>query len=133
MLLKNGRLLHQIHFKDESCLGCMRQEETEKKFKIVIFHRSKWATKVLSTALHEVNTNNLYLSKVVFFFFKYNWLFIIVHTMVQRESLSQNNKFSWEWIEFRINISYSHFISTNFLKSGHLNTCRTARTGIRIY
>lgn len=46
----------------------MRQEETEKKFKIVIFHRSKWATKVLSTALHEVNTNNLYLSKVVFFF-----------------------------------------------------------------
>lgn len=72
----------------------MRQEETEKKFKIVIFHRSKWATKVLSTALHEVNTNNLYLSKVVFFFFKYNWLFIIVHTMVQRESLSQNNKFS---------------------------------------
>lgn len=65
--LKSGSLLHQIHFKDESCLGCMRQGEIEKKFKIVIFHRSKWATKVLSIALHEVNTNNLYLFKAVFF------------------------------------------------------------------
>lgn len=43
----------------------MRQEEIAKKFKIVIFHRSKWATKVLRIALHEVNTNNLYLSKAV--------------------------------------------------------------------
>ena len=65
--LKSGSLLHQIHFKDESCLGCTRQGEIEKKFKIVIFHRSKWATKVLSIALHEVNTNNLYLFKAVFF------------------------------------------------------------------
>lgn len=43
----------------------MRQEEIAKKFKIVIFHRSKWATKVLRIALHEANTNNLYLSKAV--------------------------------------------------------------------